>query len=147
MDTRFDRLFSDVVEGLAEYYPNLPSNKDRIKVMVRSAYRDTGNDQADYILLKDAVEDEARNISDDDESNSPKQQATDLLIGYVSTHPEFEEKLVDADAWRVAASIELNGRGLHLVKGMSPETLSAIVNGELDMPAIYQSARASQSSN
>lgn len=146
MDTRFDRLFSDAVEGLAEYYPNLPSNKDRIKVTVRSAYRDTGNDQADYIRLKDAVEDEARNLSDD-ESYGPKEQATDILTGYVSTHPEFEEKLVDAEAWRLAASLELNGRGLALVRAMSPETLSAIVNGELDMPAIYQSARAAKASN
>lgn len=147
MDTRFDRLFSDAVEGLAEYYPNLPSNKDRIKVTVRSAYQDTGNDQADYIRLKDAVEDEARNLSDDDESYGPKQQAEAILTGYVSTHPEFEEKLMDAEAWRLAASIELNGRGLAVVKGMSPETLSAIVSGEIDMPAIYQSARASKASN
>ncbi|HIH2751715.1 TPA: hypothetical protein ACYLN4_007565 [Burkholderia lata] len=98
-------------------------------------------------VLKDAVEDEATKLSDDDESYGPKQQAEAILTGYVSTHPEFEEKLMDAEAWRLAASIELNGRGLHVIKGMSPETLSAIVSGEIDMPGIYQSARASKASN
>ncbi|MGF6604019.1 hypothetical protein P3T23_008774 [Paraburkholderia sp. GAS448] len=73
---------------------------------------------------------------------SAKDEATAVLTGYVSTHPNHEAALTDAAKWRKAAEVELETRGLGVVKAISDETLKAIANGELDMPAIYADARA-----
>lgn len=71
-----------------------------------------------------------------------KSEATAIVGGYVSTHPELEVDLTDHARWREAAALELKARGLGVVKAMSDDTLKAIANGELDMPAIYTAARA-----
>lgn len=73
-----------------------------------------------------------------------KAEATAVLAGYASTHPNHEQDLTDAAKWRKAAAIELEARGLGVVKALSEDTLLAVVNGELDMPAIYEAARAEQ---
>lgn len=77
-------------------------------------------------------------------SYSAKDEATAVLAGYVSTHPNHDQDLVDPAKWRKAAAVELEARGLEVVKAMSDETLKAIVNGDIDMPALYQTARAEQ---
>ncbi|MBP0639969.1 hypothetical protein [Cupriavidus sp. AcVe19-6a] len=77
-------------------------------------------------------------------SYNAKAEATAVLAGYVSTHPKREQSLTDAARWRKAAEVELEARGLGVVKALSEDTLKAIVNGELDMPAIYESALQDQ---
>lgn len=73
-------------------------------------------------------------------SYTAKAEATAVLAGYVSTHPNREQDLTDAAKWRKAAEVELEARGLGVVKALSEDTLKAIVNGEIDMPAIYAAA-------
>lgn len=77
-------------------------------------------------------------------SYSAKAEATAVLAGYVSSHPNHDQDLTDAAKWRRAAAVELEARGLGVVKALSEDTLKAIVNGDLDMPALYQAARAEQ---
>lgn len=77
-------------------------------------------------------------------SYTAKSEATAIITGYVSTHPDHEAALTDAAKWRKAAEVELEARGLGVVKAMSDDTLKAIANGELDMPAIYAAARTKQ---
>jgi hypothetical protein len=75
-------------------------------------------------------------------SYTAKAEATAVINGYVSSHPIHESALTDAEKWRRAAEVELEARGLGVVKAMSDDTLKAIANGEIDMPAIYAAARA-----
>ncbi|MBB5546582.1 hypothetical protein A8H39_01980 [Paraburkholderia fungorum] len=75
-------------------------------------------------------------------SYTAKDEATAVLTGYVSTHPNHEAALSDAEKWRRAAEVELEARGLGVVKAMSDDTLRAIVSGEIDMPVIYAATRA-----
>ena len=69
-------------------------------------------------------------------------EARNVLEGYVSTHRDEEPDLNDSAAWKKAAALELAGRRLGVVKALSDETLQAIVDGTLDMPAIYTAAHA-----
>ncbi|MBN3776960.1 hypothetical protein G3O06_05165 [Burkholderia sp. Ac-20345] len=63
------------------------------------------------------------------------------MAGYVSTHPDLEPELTDVEQWRAAAAVELKARKLGIVKAFSDDVLQAIVDGEVDMPAIYAAAR------
>ena len=71
-------------------------------------------------------------------------EATNVLTGYVSTHPVEEAELMDNAAWINMARAELHARSLGVVKAFSNETLEAIVAGEIDMPKLYAAARVSQ---
>jgi hypothetical protein len=73
-----------------------------------------------------------------------KDEATAIVNGYVSTHPDNEDALTDPAQWRRAAEIELEARGLAVVRAMSDDTLKAIADGELDMPSIYAAALTKQ---
>lgn len=84
------------------------------------------------------------NSTGNDDEGAPytaKDEASNILAGYVSTHPDLDPALADGVAWRQAAELELRARGLGVVKSMSDETLKAIAEGEIDMPAIYESVR------
>jgi len=80
-------------------------------------------------------------------SYTAKDEANNILAGYVSTHPNLEPTLTDGQAWRQAAELELRARALGVVKTMSNDTLKAIAEGEVDMPAIYEAARKERGPN
>ncbi|MDO5947198.1 hypothetical protein [Burkholderia cepacia] len=70
-----------------------------------------------------------------------RSEAKNVMAGYVSTHPDLEAELTDDEQWREAAAVELKARKLGVVKAFSDDVLQAIVDGEVDMPAIYAAAR------
>lgn len=70
-----------------------------------------------------------------------RSEAKNVIAGYVSTHPDLEPELTDVEQWRAAATVELKARKLGVVKAFSDDVLQAIVDGEVDMPAIYAAAR------
>jgi hypothetical protein len=61
---RMAGLMADVCEGLHDCYPAVLADgaKGAIYLAVLPSYADTGNDQADYEALRDAVEAEARRL-------------------------------------------------------------------------------------
>ena len=69
-------------------------------------------------------------------------QATAVPTGYVSTHPVYEVTLTNVAKCRNATELELESRGLGVVEAMSNETVQVILNGEIDMVAIYAAERA-----
>ena len=78
---------------------------------------------------------------DSDMPYEPKDEAENVLAGYVSTHSELDGSLSDAEVWRRSALMELEARRLGVVKSFSNETLEAIARGDLDMLSIYATAR------
>lgn len=57
-NTVFDQLFHSAAEGLKEYYALLRYSAihDHIKLDVRNAFTDTGNNQVDYQHVRDTIE-------------------------------------------------------------------------------------------
>lgn len=53
---RFNSLLDDVIGSLSSFHSHLYPRKAALKIAVRDEYRDTGNSQADYEHLRDAVE-------------------------------------------------------------------------------------------
>lgn len=64
--SQFDRIFDDAFDGLREFHACLTDEvKPSMKSAVEHRYADTGNAQADYQRLRDAIEGEvARNVQD-----------------------------------------------------------------------------------
>lgn len=55
--TNFDAFAIDVFSGLSSFYPAFTESlKSELKELVRSRYVETGNDQDDYILLRNLIE-------------------------------------------------------------------------------------------
>ena len=66
---RMAALMADVCEGLHEYYPEAlaEANLGSVYLAVMDAYADTGNSQADYEKLRDAVEAHANTLTRDED--------------------------------------------------------------------------------
>lgn len=55
---RFDALFDDAFQGLQMYYPSrlTPENRAAVREAAMGSYQDTGNDQQDYVRIRDGIE-------------------------------------------------------------------------------------------
>lgn len=71
-----------------------------------------------------------------------REEALAVLTGYCSTHPESNAGLQDPTLWQSKAAALLDARQFEILQAFSPETLTAIADGRLDMAAIYDKARA-----
>jgi hypothetical protein len=61
VNSRFDELFAAAVEGLVEYYEELEDASLVLEIKERIEDIDTGNDQNDYVSIKNLVENQVQN--------------------------------------------------------------------------------------
>ena len=54
----FDGIFEDAFSGLVEYYPSQLTDavKESLKSAIQSEFHDTGNNQEDYQMVRNAIE-------------------------------------------------------------------------------------------
>ncbi len=73
-------------------------------------------------------------------NNHPEclKEATAILQGFISSHPEADAALADAETWVSGAQDVLRSRQLAILMAFSDDTLREIAAGRIDMGTLYQ---------
>lgn len=123
-DPRYLALMNDVFEGLADYYSaNLSDEAIRARLIDESVghYRNTGDDQADYAVLRDKVE--IRLDAIDLEHMEASGLDYDTLVSEVGQHEAAELVMIDRNPVNGFVTFKFYDRGGSLAGKISFDAL------------------------
>jgi hypothetical protein len=133
---RFAKLFQDVISGLTEYYPALkdPKTAAAAEVAASNAYVNTGTSkeaiQADYIVLRDAVEKRMILAANNSQSESIGANSTESLYS--------EHQVVSLRSSLEYSGVKLAADTVGTIVAVHPDhaayTVEFVVGGESLLP-------------